>query len=55
MDNKKYEEFHIDGCIAVPVSMTENDFWASFIGAVEANNWTFGGGINPIKEDPNEN
>lgn len=51
MDTKKYEEFYIDGCIAVPSGMTDDDFWASFIGLVESNDWTFGGGISPVKEE----
>lgn len=42
------KEFEINGCIEVPINVSEEEFFDKFIGFIEANNWLFGGGINEI-------
>jgi hypothetical protein len=42
------KEFEIQGCIEVPISLSEDEFFKEFIGFIESKNWTFGGGINEI-------
>lgn len=41
-------EFEINGCIEVPMELSEDEFWNKFIGFVEENNWYFGGGAREI-------
>ena len=41
-------EFEINGCIEVPMGLSEDEFWGKFIEFVEANNWYFGGGIREV-------
>lgn len=41
-------EFEINGCIEVPMELSEDEFWDKFIDFVESNNWYFGGGIREI-------
>ncbi len=42
------KEFEIQGCIEVPMELTEDEFYTSFIGYIEDNRWSFGGGIHEI-------
>ena len=42
------KEFEIQGCVEVPLEFSEEEFWNIFIGFIEANKWSFGGGINAI-------
>lgn len=42
------KEFKISGCVEVPSELTYDEFWDKFIGFIEENNWTYGGGINEI-------
>lgn len=42
------KEFEIQGCVEVPAELTEEEFYNKFIAFIEANNWSFGGGINEI-------
>ncbi len=42
------KEFEIQGCVEVPMKLSEEEFWGKFIGFIEANEWSFGGGINEI-------
>ncbi len=42
------KEFEINGCIEVANKLSEADFLDKFIDFIEANNWSFGGGINEI-------
>ena len=42
------KEFEIQGCIEVPMSLSEDEFFNEFIGFIELNNWAFGGGIHEI-------
>lgn len=42
------KEFEIQGCIEVPVTLSEDEFYNEFIGFVEAQGWSFGGGIHEI-------
>lgn len=44
------KEFEIQGCIEVPVQVTEEEFYNAFIGFVEAQGWSFGGGIREIQD-----
>nr|WP_315024896.1 hypothetical protein [uncultured Aminipila sp.] len=32
----------------VPTELSEDEFWDKFIGFIEENGWSFGGGINTI-------
>lgn len=42
--------FEINGCVSVPEDLSYDDFWDKFIDFIEANNWSFGGGINEISD-----
>lgn len=42
------KEFEIQGCIEVPINLSEDEFFNEFIGFIESKNWSFGGGINEI-------
>lgn len=42
------KEFEIQGCIEVPINLSEDKFYNEFIGFIESKNWSFGGGINEI-------
>lgn len=42
------KEFEIQGCVEVPMDLSEEEFWNKFIDFIESNNWLFGGGINEI-------
>jgi hypothetical protein len=52
----------IDGFIEYGDSVTEDEFYTKFIQWIEANDWTFGGGMEHVEEehdykpnhDPNE-
>jgi uncharacterized protein YneR len=42
------KEFEIQGCVEVPIELSEDEFFNKFIAFIESNNWWFGGGINEI-------
>lgn len=42
------KEFEIQGCIEVADDLSEEEFWHKFIGFIEFNDWTFGGGFKEI-------
>ncbi len=42
------KEFEIHGAIEVPPELTEDKFFARFIGFVESRGWWFGGGMREI-------
>ncbi len=42
------KEFEFQGCVEVPTELSEDEFWDKFIGFIEENGWSFGGGINTI-------
>lgn len=42
------KEFEIQGCVEVPLELSEEDFWNALIGFIESNHWSFGGGISEI-------
>lgn len=44
------KEFEIQGCVEVPIELSEEDFWIKFISFIELNHWSFGGGINEIRD-----
>lgn len=44
------KEFEIKGCVEVSPEVTEDEFWREFIGFVESNGWSFGGGITEIQD-----
>lgn len=39
-----HKEIEINGCIEIPMEMTEDEFYDKFFGFLEENNWSFGGG-----------
>ncbi len=42
------KEFEIQGCLEVPIELSEDEFFNRFIDFIESNNCWFGGGINEI-------
>lgn len=44
------KEFEIQGYIEVPVQVTEEEFYNALMGFVEAQGWSFGGGIREIRD-----
>lgn len=42
------KEFEFQGCVEVPVELSEDEFMDKFISFIEENGWLFGGGINTI-------
>lgn len=42
------KEFEIQGCVEVPIELSEDEFFNKFIHFIESNSWFFGGGINEI-------
>lgn len=44
------KEFEIQGCIEVPPTMAEDEFYDIFIAFIESQGWYFGGGINEIQD-----
>ena len=42
------KEIEIHGCVEVSADLSVDDFWDKFIAFIEANNWSFGGGMNEI-------
>lgn len=42
------KEIEIHGCVTVQPELTENEFWELFIDFIEANKWSFGGGMRTI-------
>lgn len=42
------KEFEIQGCVEVSPELSEEEFWNTFIGFIESNHWSFGGGVNEI-------
>ena len=42
------KEFEIQGCVEVPIELSEDEFFDKLINFVESNSWSFGGGINEI-------
>lgn len=42
------KEFEINGCIEVPLNLSEDEFWNEFIGFIESKGWLFGGKISEI-------
>ncbi|MEG0441100.1 MAG: hypothetical protein RSD32_03530 [Oscillospiraceae bacterium] len=42
------KEFEIQGCVEVPLGLSEDEFWNTFISFIESNDWSFGGGIHEI-------
>lgn len=45
------KEFEINGCVIVLDEITEEEFFDKFIDFVESNNWSFGGGINEVRDN----
>ena len=46
-----YNEFHIEGCIEVPESLTDDEMLDAFLEMMESKNWTFGGGVTPYSKE----
>ena len=42
------KEIEVRGCIEVPMHISEEKFWERFITFIEANHWSFGGGMRTI-------
>ena len=42
------KEIEINGCIEIPPGLSMDEFWHIFIDFVEANKWSFGGGMKEI-------
>lgn len=44
------KEFELNGCIEVPLGVTEEEFLKKNLDFVESNGWYFGGGIKEIRD-----
>ena len=53
MDEQELKCFRIDGCLEVPVNMTQEEMVTEFIKLIETKGWFFGGGIIELDEDGN--
>ncbi len=42
------KEIEIQGCVTVSEEVSEDDFFDKFIGFIEENGWSFGGGFRTI-------
>lgn len=42
------KEIEIQGCVEIPESLKFDEFYDKFIAFIEANSWSFGGGMNEI-------
>ena len=42
------KEIEIQGCVEIPENLSFDEFYDKFIAFIEANNWSFGGGMNEI-------
>lgn len=40
------KEFEIQGCVEVPLDLSEEEFLEKFIVFIESNNWSFAGSVN---------
>lgn len=43
--------FHIEGCIGVPESLTDDEMLYAFLEMMESKNWTFGGEVTPYSKE----
>lgn len=51
---KKERAVKINGCVSMPAYMNRDDFQDSFIGFIEMNGWSFGGGIEDVSNKQDE-
>ena len=42
------KEFEFQGCVEVPMELSEGQFLDLFLAFIEANHWSFGGGVRTI-------
>lgn len=42
------KEFEFQGCVEVPMELSEDQFLDLFLAFIEANHWSFGGGMRTI-------
>lgn len=42
------KEFEFQGCVEVPMELSEDQFLDLFLAFIEANHWSFGGGVRTI-------
>lgn len=42
------KEFEFQGCVEVPMELSEDQFLDLFLTFIEANHWSFGGGVRTI-------
>lgn len=48
---EKEYEIEINGCVTLPKTVSEDQFYEKFIDFIEINHWYFGGGMKIVKED----
>ncbi len=44
------KEFEINGCVEVPLQVTQDEFLDALLEFVESKGWYFGGGISEIQD-----
>ena len=42
------KEFEFQGCVEVPMELSKDQFLDLFLAFIEANHWSFGGGVRTI-------
>ena len=42
------KEIEIQGCVEVPMELSQDEFFDQFISFLETNHWSFGGGMRTI-------
>lgn len=42
------KEIELQGCVEVPMGLSQDEFYDRFIQFIEANHWSFGGGMRTI-------
>ena len=48
MNTAHRKEFEFQGCVEVPVELSEDQFLDRFLLFIEENGWSFGGGVRTI-------
>ena len=48
MNTTHRKEFELQGCVEVPMELSEDQFLDRFLMFIEENGWSFGGGVQTI-------